>query len=181
MAPSLLQVYNDALSNRVNGAMQNTLLASIVIVLTFLYTAQLRPHMPPKFDYIFSSLPVRIILLSLGLSLFNRNPPLSFVLVSAVIGAIHLASAVEAFELLNPEVLLVDPNCEDVTYDDLLKSFDGDVDALETFARTAGLPLSKPVKDHVPLVASLMMQSGIPVTLKCSNVYEQASYENTIL
>lgn len=180
MSTSLLQVYSDALTKGVNGTMQNTLLASILVVLLFLYAPQLRPSMPPAFNYIFSSLPTRLILLTLGLSLFNRNPPLSFVLVSAVLVASHQTSANELFELLNPEVLLVDPNCEDVTYEDLLKVYDGDVNALETYARAAGLPFSKPVKDHAPLVASLMMQDDIPVTLKCSSVYDQTSYENTV-
>ena len=173
MAPSLFQVYNEALDKGVNGAMQNTLLASIVLVVSMLYSTQLRPPMPAKFEYVFTTWPVRLILLTLAMVVINRNPAMSFLLVSSVIVGSHYASAVDSFELLNTEVLAIDSNCEDITYDDLLKVYDGDGEALERFARSAGLPLNRAVKDHAPLVATLMLQHEIPVTPKCASVYNQ--------
>lgn len=177
---SLFKVYNDALNKGVKGAYENTLIASIVLVVAFLYTDQLRPTMPAKYNYIFTSSPVRLITLTIALSIINRNPPISFLLVSTVIIASHYASAMESFELLDPSVLLVDPNCEDVTYEDLLKVYDGDAQALESFARTAGLAYPRTVKNSAPIVASLMMQSDIPITTKCSSVYNNQSALDTI-
>lgn len=180
MSSSLFQVYNNALNRGADRVTENTLTASILLVLTILYSTQLRPNIPETFNYVFTYWPVRLVVLTLALSLFNRNKTMSFLLVSALLAGTHYASAIESFELMDTGVLSVEPNCEAVTYDDLLVAYEGDVDALERFARSAGLPYNRKVKDHAPLVATLMLNNEIPVTAKCSSVYDPLSYESTI-
>lgn len=172
-----LPAYSQQFNGRINTSMQNTLVASIVLVLAFLYSNQLRPTMPKSFNDFFTMIPVRIAVLTLALSAFNKNPALSFILISVVFAYSHYANGVETFELLNPEVISIDPNCETVTYEDLLAVFDGDAEKLENFARQEGLAPDRKVKDNAPLVASFMVNNDIAVTESCSRTFQTAPFD----
>jgi hypothetical protein len=169
--------YEQQLANRVNGSLQSPLLASIVLVLTFMYSTQLRPSMPKAYNDFFARTPVQIVILTLALSAFNKNPALSFVLVAVVFAYSHYVNGIEMFTLLDPQIINIDPNCEDATYADILAVFDGDVDKLENFARQEGLPVDKAVKDNAPLVASFMVNNDISVTNTCNKPFQMNAYD----
>ena len=172
-----LPLYSQQFNGTINTSLQNGLVASIVLVLVFLYSNQLRPTMPKQLNDFFAGTFVRIILLTLALSAFNKQPALSFILVSVVFAYSHYANGIETFELLNPEVISIDPNCEKVTYEDILAVFDGDADKLENFARQEGLPADRKVKDNAPLVASFMVNNEIAVTSSCSKTFQTTPFD----
>ena len=156
-----------------NSLQGKGIIPSTVILLTILYVNELRPKIPSVVSDGFKNPVVRYTLLTSALTVYNNNLRVSLILVTVFMLFFYFAdshSHKEPFAaILDPRVLSIDSNCDQVTYQDLLDVFDGDESKLKLFSNDRGL--FGDLHNIAPLIASYLINSGIPVTKKCSKPF----------
>ncbi len=154
----VLPAYTNALADR-------GVIPTILIFLVLIYSQELRPEIPAQILNIFTKTPVRFLLLSSTLVLFNHNPTLSFGTVAVFLAFMHFASSKQEGFTDYPQYVAVDPLCAQATVPELLDVFNGSEKLLRQYANDRGI--IGDLKEYAPLIATHLLYSNVAVSKSC--------------
>lgn len=176
MSSYLQSPYVLAYNARILASPNARFVLAVVVIVSLLITTDTVPNLRPKNKWIIAlnTTPARLVMLALCFYYLKTQPTLSFAMAGFLLICIHWYNQVKTADsfvaLAYGGQQLVNQSCTNVTTQDLLDLFSGDVYSLQRTARLCGLPVGVDILDNsnAPLIGTLFMQNNIAISPSCS-------------